>query len=220
MPWRPGPRRRDARPRAHRPRCDERRGRALQGVPGSTGSSRSSGSRPTWSTTAPRPQATRYERNHLTLIAANEAGFREPGQAQLGRLPRGVLARQGERRHGAALAHSEGVIALTGCLQSRFCRRLVEDRPDDARAHIDDLIQAFGPEQVYFELQRNGIAEQDKANEGIVRTPASSAGRWWQPPTSTTCAARTTTTTRRCSACRRSRRWSSRSSASTPTSSI
>ncbi len=65
--------------------------------------------------------------------------------------------------------HSEGVLALTGCLQSRFCRRIVEDRPDDARAHIDDLIQVFGAEQVYFELQRNGIAEQDKANEGIVK---------------------------------------------------
>ena len=65
--------------------------------------------------------------------------------------------------------HSEGVIALTGCLQSRFCRRLVEERADDARAHLDDLIQAFGPEQVYFEVQKNGIAEQDKANEGIVR---------------------------------------------------
>ena len=65
--------------------------------------------------------------------------------------------------------HSDGVLALTGCLQSRFCRRIVEDRPDDARAHVDDLIQVFGAEQVYFELQRNGIAEQDKANEGIVR---------------------------------------------------
>ena len=61
------------------------------------------------------------------------------------------------------------MIVLTGCLQSRFCRRLVEERPDDARAHLDDLIQAFGPEQVYFEVQKNGIAEQDKANEGIVR---------------------------------------------------
>ena len=65
--------------------------------------------------------------------------------------------------------HAEGVIVLTGCLQSRFCRRLVEERADDARAHLDDLIQAFGPEQVYFEVQKNGIDEQDKANEGIVR---------------------------------------------------
>src|SRR5207248_9516782 len=60
-------------------------------------------------------------------------------------------------------------IALTGCLQSRFCQRLVSDRGDDARAHLDDLVQAFGAEQVYFEVQKNGIAEQEKANEGIVR---------------------------------------------------
>ncbi len=45
----------------------------------------------------------------------------------------------------------------------------MEERDDDARAHLDDLIQAFGPEQVYFEVQKNGIAEQDRANEGIVR---------------------------------------------------
>ena len=65
--------------------------------------------------------------------------------------------------------HSEGVIVLSGCLQSRFCRRLVEERVDDARAHADELIQAFGPDQVYFEVQKNGIADQDRANEGIVR---------------------------------------------------
>ncbi len=65
--------------------------------------------------------------------------------------------------------HSAGLIALTGCLQSRFCRRLVEDRPADARAHLDDLLQTFGPENVYMEIQVNGIAEQEKANEGIVR---------------------------------------------------
>ena len=65
--------------------------------------------------------------------------------------------------------HSQGVIALTGCLASRFCRRLVEDNPGEARAHVDELMNVFGPENVYFEVQKNGIAEQDKANEGIVR---------------------------------------------------
>src|SRR5262249_58156132 len=59
---------------------------------------------------------------------------------------------------------------LAGGRQSGSCGRRVEDRPADARTHIDDLIQAFGPEQVYFEVQRNGVAEQEKANEGIVRT--------------------------------------------------
>ena len=65
--------------------------------------------------------------------------------------------------------HSEGVIALTGCLQSRFCQRLVDDNPAEARAHADELMQVFGADNVYFEVQKNGLAAQDKANEGIVR---------------------------------------------------
>jgi hypothetical protein len=40
--------------------------------------------------------------------------------------------------------HSEGVIVLTGCLQSRFCRRLVDGNASDARSHADDLIQTIG----------------------------------------------------------------------------
>ena len=70
---------------------------------------------------------------------------------------------------GLLSRHSEGVIALTGCLQSRFCRRLVEDNPAEARAHPDDLMQVFGGDNVYFEVQKNGVPDQDKANEGIVR---------------------------------------------------
>ncbi|HEX6602513.1 MAG TPA: DNA polymerase III subunit alpha, partial [Solirubrobacterales bacterium] len=70
---------------------------------------------------------------------------------------------------GLLAKHSDGVIALTGCLQSRFCRRLVEDNPAEARAHLDDLMQVFGADNVYFEVQKNGVPDQDKANEGIVR---------------------------------------------------
>ena len=66
-------------------------------------------------------------------------------------------------------AHGEGIIALTGCLASRFCQRLVDGRDAEARAHVDDLMNVFGADNVYFEVQKNGIADQDKANEGIVR---------------------------------------------------
>ena len=61
------------------------------------------------------------------------------------------------------------MIALTGCLASRFCQRLLEDRAADARAHAEDLRRVFGAENVYFEVQKNGLAPQDKCNEGIVR---------------------------------------------------
>jgi DNA polymerase III subunit alpha len=116
------------------------------------------------------PAQPRYERNHLTLLASDEAGFRNLVKLSSAGFLEGFARGKANVDMELLSAHSEGVIALTGCLQSRFCRRLVEDRPADARAHIDDLIQAFGPEQVYFEVQRNGVAEQDKANEGIVRT--------------------------------------------------
>jgi DNA polymerase-3 subunit alpha len=115
------------------------------------------------------PQATRYERNHLTLLASNDAGFSNLVKLSSAGFLEGFSRGKANVDLELLSAHSKGVIALTGCLQSRFCRRLVEDRPDDARAHIDDLVNAFGPEQVYFEVQRNGIAEQDKANEGIVK---------------------------------------------------
>jgi DNA polymerase-3 subunit alpha len=116
------------------------------------------------------PTQPRYERNHLTLLASNEAGFRNLVKLSSAGFLEGFSRGKANVDMELLSAHSEGVIALTGCLQSRFCRRLVEDRPADARSHIDDLIGAFGPEQVYFEVQRNGVAEQEKANEGIVRT--------------------------------------------------
>src|SRR2546421_4621413 len=116
-----------------------------------------------------KSDAVRYERNHLTLLAADDAGFRNLVKLTSA----GFL--QGQRRGKSNVdmellsQHSEGVIALTGCLQSRFCRRLVEDNPGEARQHGDDLMPAFGRDDVYFEVQQNGIAEQDKANGGIVR---------------------------------------------------
>ncbi|HSD82149.1 MAG TPA: DNA polymerase III subunit alpha, partial [Solirubrobacteraceae bacterium] len=111
----------------------------------------------------------RVERNHLTLLAASDTGYRNlvklSSAGFLEGLHRGkpnVDLRQIER-------HAEGVIALTGCLASRFCQRLVDGRDAEARAHADDLLNVFGADDVYFEVQKNGIADQDKANAGIVR---------------------------------------------------
>jgi DNA polymerase III subunit alpha len=111
----------------------------------------------------------RYERNHLTLLAESGAGFENLVKLTSAGFLEGFSRGKANVDMELLSRHAEGVIVLTGCLQSRFCRRLVEERPDDARAHLDDLIQAFGPEQVYFEVQKNKLAEQDKANEGIVR---------------------------------------------------
>jgi DNA polymerase-3 subunit alpha len=110
----------------------------------------------------------KYERNHLTLLAENDAGFANLVKLTSAGFLEGFSRGKANVDMEMLAAHAEGVIVLTGCLASRFCRRLVEERAEDARAHLDDLIQAFGPEQVYFEVQKNGIEEQEKANQGIV----------------------------------------------------
>jgi DNA polymerase-3 subunit alpha len=116
-----------------------------------------------------KDDAIRFERNHLTLIARDDRGFRNLVKLTSAGFLEGY--RRGKANVDMRLLerHSDGVMALTGCLQSRFCRRLVDDNPAEARAHADDLVEVFGQDNVYFELQRNGLTEQDKANEGIVR---------------------------------------------------
>jgi DNA polymerase III subunit alpha len=111
----------------------------------------------------------KYERNHITLLAESDTGFSNLVKLTSAGFLQGFSRGKANVDMKMLAAHAEGVIVLTGCLQSRFCRRLVEERADDARAHLDDLVQAFGPEQVYFEVQKNGIEEQEKANQGIVR---------------------------------------------------
>jgi len=111
----------------------------------------------------------KYERNHLTLLAENDTGFSNLVKLTSAGFLEGFSRGKANVDMDLLAAHAEGVIVLTGCLQSRFCRRLVEEREGDARAHLDQLIQAFGPEQVYFEVQKNGIEEQEKANQGIAR---------------------------------------------------
>src|SRR5215211_3655131 len=116
-----------------------------------------------------RTEAVRYERNHLTLLARSDEGFRNLVKLSSAGYLDGF--RRGKANVDMELlsSHAAGVIALSGCLQSRFCQRLVHGNPADARAHADDLVQVFGADDVYFEVQKNGVAEQDKANEGIVK---------------------------------------------------
>jgi DNA polymerase III subunit alpha len=111
----------------------------------------------------------RTERNHLTLLAATDVGYRNLVKLSSDGFLEGLHRGKPNLDLGQLAARGEGIIALTGCLASRFCQRLVDGREADARAHVDDLLQAFGADNVYFEVQKNGIADQEKANEGIVR---------------------------------------------------
>jgi DNA polymerase-3 subunit alpha len=114
-------------------------------------------------------EAVKYERNHLTLLASSDAGFRNLVKLSSAGYLEGYKRGKANVDLELLSRYSDGLIALTGCLQSRFCRRIVDDIEHEARAHADELLQVFGTDNVYFEVQKNGIADQDKANEGIVK---------------------------------------------------
>ena len=111
----------------------------------------------------------KVERNHLTLLAATDEGFKNLTTLS----SKGFLEGLHRGKPGVDLEllslHSEGVIALSGCLASRTSQRIMEGKLDEARAHLDELIQIFGPEDVYLEVQKNGLTEQDQVNEAMKR---------------------------------------------------
>jgi DNA polymerase-3 subunit alpha len=119
----------------------------------------------------------RVERNHLTLLASSDAGYRNLVKLSSAGFLEGLQRGKPTVDMGQLARYSDGVIALTGCLASRFCQRLLADRDQDARAHADELLQIYGPDSVYFEVQKNGLADQDKCNQGIVRIAGEVGGR-------------------------------------------
>jgi DNA polymerase-3 subunit alpha len=119
----------------------------------------------------------RVERNHLTLLAADDTGYRNLVKLSSAGFLEGLQRGKPTVDLEQVARHAEGVIALTGCLASRFCQRLTEDRDGDARAHAEELLGIFGPDNVYFELQKNGLAAQEKCNAGIERIAREVGGR-------------------------------------------
>jgi len=60
--------------------------------------------------------------------------------------------------------HSRGLVALSGCLSGRVSKALEENRPQDAAADLDRLVQIFGRDQVYVEIQNAGLEPQQRIN--------------------------------------------------------
>jgi DNA polymerase III subunit alpha len=116
-----------------------------------------------------RRAAGRLDRFHLTLLAATPAGYRNLVKLSSAGFLDGYQRGKPSIDLAQLTAHGDGVIALTGCLQSRFCQHLIDGRVEAARAHADELMQAFGVDNVYFEVQKNGLAVQEKVNQDVIR---------------------------------------------------
>jgi DNA polymerase III subunit alpha len=66
-------------------------------------------------------------------------------------------------------SHSEGLVALSGCLSGRVAKALEENRPADAAADLDRLVQIFGKGSTYVEIQNAGLEPQARINPQLAK---------------------------------------------------
>ncbi|HEY1778363.1 MAG TPA: DNA polymerase III subunit alpha [Solirubrobacteraceae bacterium] len=118
----------------------------------------------------------RLEHNHLTLLASSDEGYRNLVQLSSIGFLEGVQRGKPTVDMDQISRYGGGLIALTGCLASRLCSRIADGRIDEGRAHVDTLIEVLGRDNVYFEVQKNGLTQQDRCNEEIVRMAADMGG--------------------------------------------
>src|SRR3954467_9433920 len=105
--------------------------------------------------------------HHLGLLAKDEAGYKNliklttsahlEGYYYKPRIDKEILA-----------AHSEGLIALSGCLASEIPDLIMKDQIQKARDAVDWFKQTLGPGNFFLELQNHGIAEQAKVNRQLI----------------------------------------------------
>jgi len=65
--------------------------------------------------------------------------------------------------------HSRGLVVLSGCLSGRVSRALEENRPQDAAADLDRLVQIFGRDSTYVEIQNAGLDVQQRINPQLAK---------------------------------------------------
>ena len=105
---------------------------------------------------------------HLILLARNKTGYKNLVKLVTAGYLEGFYYRP--RIDKQLLAeHSEGLIASTACLGGEIPSLLLQGRYEDAKVAAAQYQNILGKENFFLELQENGIPEQTKANEELIR---------------------------------------------------
>jgi DNA polymerase-3 subunit alpha len=105
---------------------------------------------------------------HLTLLAADNTGYGNLIKLSSAAYLEGYYYKP--RVDWELLqTHSQGLIALSGCLSGRVCKALEESRPADAAADLDRLVQIFGKDNTYVEMQNAHLEPQQRINPLLAK---------------------------------------------------
>ncbi|HIG10662.1 MAG TPA: DNA polymerase III subunit alpha [Planctomycetes bacterium] len=106
--------------------------------------------------------------NHLTLLARNKTGYENLIRLASLAYIEGYHFRPRIDKE-LLFQHAEGLNCLSGCLAGEINQLFLTGKEDEAAAAATELRDIFGPEHFWLELQRNGIDDQNTANEALYR---------------------------------------------------
>ncbi|HXO28852.1 MAG TPA: DNA polymerase III subunit alpha, partial [Thermoanaerobaculia bacterium] len=106
--------------------------------------------------------------NHLVLLAANEAGYRNLIKLTSKAYLEGFYYKPRVDKE-LLRQHSEGIIALSACLKGEINERIVGRQEKEAEATAREFDEIFGRGNFFLEMQDHGIPEQRLANEALRR---------------------------------------------------
>ncbi|MEA3506923.1 MAG: DNA polymerase III subunit alpha, partial [Elusimicrobiota bacterium] len=121
---------------------------------------------------APRSRDKKDKKNkasfHMTLLAKNDTGYRNLMRLNEIAYMEGFYHKP--RIDDKVLKlHSDGLIALSGCLQGRIPRLIQDDRLKRARQEASKYLDIFGEDNFYLEMMDTGIKKQKLVNEELYR---------------------------------------------------
>ncbi len=104
---------------------------------------------------------------HLVLLVKNEIGYKNLSFLVSSGFTEGFYVKP---RIDMELLkeHSEGLIALSACIAGQVPNAILSGDISGAQEHIKTMIDVFGRENYYLELQNHGISEQIVINEGLI----------------------------------------------------
>ena len=104
---------------------------------------------------------------HLLLLAENTHGYQNLLKIATAAQLEGFYYRPRIDRDFLA-AHSDGLIATTGCMSGEIPRALVQGRQTFAEERLDWYFDVFGRDRFFFELQNHDIPELDGLNQALI----------------------------------------------------
>jgi DNA polymerase-3 subunit alpha len=105
---------------------------------------------------------------HLLLLARNKAGYKNLVKLVTAAYLEGFYYRPRIDKELLA-SHSEGLIGMSACLSGEIPTLLLQGRYDAAKKTAEEYRKIFGEGNFYLEIQDNGIPEQDRANNELIR---------------------------------------------------